>query len=68
MEASLEVPKPSKFYVEVVKMEISHLGIEMGDFRGQSSRPSIRCFNISMSLSKNLVLPVFLDLISIKVW
>tara|TARA_R110000765_G_scaffold386869_1_gene478962 strand:- start:166 stop:345 length:180 start_codon:yes stop_codon:yes gene_type:complete len=32
METSLEVPKPSKVYVEVVKMEISHLGIEVGDF------------------------------------
>lgn len=35
---------------------------------GQSSRPSILCCSISMSLSRNLVLPVFLDLISIKVW
>jgi hypothetical protein len=32
IEASLDIPKPSKFYVEVAKMEIPHLGIEVGDF------------------------------------
>jgi len=64
----LEVPKTSNFKIESIKNGNLPPWDRGGSFFGQSSRPSIRCFNISMSLSKNLVLPVFLDLISIKVW
>lgn len=32
MENYWDMPKASKFYVEVYKIKISHLGIEVGDF------------------------------------